>query len=65
MIYKISFKLCHLISLFLKHKKTQVPTSFHSNQVHNMFAIMLDLQFKSLQMLENLVGPRDAIRLVF
>jgi hypothetical protein len=31
------------------------------DQVHNMLAIMLDPQFKSLQIMENLVGSGDAI----
>jgi len=34
-------------------------------QVRNMLAIMLDPQFKSLQVVKSLVGHGDAIRLVF
>jgi hypothetical protein len=34
---------------------------FYVDQVHNMLAIMLDPQFKSLRVMENLVGSGDAI----
>jgi hypothetical protein len=37
---------------------------FYSNQVHSMLVIMLDLQFKLLQVMENLVGCGNAIWLV-
>jgi len=35
------------------------------NQVHNMFATMLNPTFKSLQAVENLVGCGEAIQLAF
>ncbi len=37
---------------------------FYSDQVHNMFVIMLDLRFKSLQVVEILVGRGNAIQLI-
>jgi hypothetical protein len=36
---------------------------FYSNQVHSMLTIILDPQFKSLQVVENLVGHGNAIQL--
>jgi len=37
---------------------------FYSDQVHNMLVVMLDLQFKSLQVVEDLVGCGNAIWLI-
>jgi len=39
--------------------------SFDAQQVHNMMLIMLDTHFKALQIVESLVGCRNAIRLTF
>ncbi len=37
---------------------------FYSNQVHHMFIIILDLQFKSLEVVKKMVGHGDAIQVV-
>ncbi len=39
--------------------------SYDANQVHSMFAIMLDLQFKHLRVVKNYVGQGNVIRLAY
>jgi len=41
----------------------QVLKTFDGGQVHNMMAIMLDMHFKSLCLVENLLGLGNAIQL--
>ncbi len=47
-----------LFKHFLKNLK-----AFHSRQVHNMLALMLDPHFKSLQVVESFVGYDNVIHL--
>jgi hypothetical protein len=37
----------------------QFLQAYDSHQMHNMFALMLDLKFKSLKVVENYVGHGD------
>jgi len=39
--------------------------SFDAGHAHNMVAIMLDPRFKTLRIVENLVGCRNAIQFAF